>query len=191
MVSIDWVFWMKRLTLIWPSVCRMTSCMWYWKVFCLFTASICWYTAYSMRNIFYWSQWTGYAYGYSECRNVPRPLDNDHIRSTESKLSQSGTVAYIVYIVPTLLYCVKSASQMWLLGRLLPLMVGKYVPVDDAHWRCYVQLRILCIATAVEVTVDTVSVLIQEYLAMFNHLYPHTITPKLHYLLHLPRQMQL
>ena len=84
---------------------------------------------------------------------------------------------------------------MWLLGRLLPLMVGKYVPDDDTHWRCYVQLlRILCIATAVEVTDDTaslLSLLIQDYLVTFNSLYPDSITPKLHYLLHLPRQMQL
>lgn len=84
---------------------------------------------------------------------------------------------------------------MWLLGRLLPLIVGKYVPSNDEHWRCYVQLlRILTISTAVEVTEDTVSVLsllIRDYLVAFNHLYPNSITPKLHYLLHLPRQMEL
>ena len=139
-------------------------------------------------------QISGFEYGYSECRNVPRPLDNDHIRSSESKLSQSGMVGY-TYLCTLSTVLFESASQMWLLGRLLPLMVGKYVPGDDAHWRCFLQLlRILCIATAVEVTVDTVSllsVLIQDYLVTFNHLYPHSITPKLHYLLHLPRQMQL
>lgn len=84
---------------------------------------------------------------------------------------------------------------MWLLGRLLPLIVGKYIPNDDAHWRCYVQLlRILTISTAIEVTEDTVSNLslcIQDYLVTFNSLYPDSITPKLHYLLHLPLHMQL
>lgn len=140
-------------------------------------------------------QISGFEYGYSECRNVPRPLDNDHIRSSESKLSQSGMVGYMYYYVHCINVIYESASQMWLLGRLLPLMVGKYVPGDDAHWRCFLQLlRILCVTTAVEVTVDTVSllsVLIHDYLVTFNHLYPHSITPKLHYLLHLPRQMQL
>lgn len=42
---------------------------------------------------------------------------------------------------------------MWLLGRLLPLMVGDRVPQDDPHWLCFLDLlRILCMATSVEVT---------------------------------------
>lgn len=83
---------------------------------------------------------------------------------------------------------------MWLLGHLLPLILGKYVPDSDAHWKCYVQLlRILTILTATEVTQDvhTLSLLIQDYLTTFNSLNPDSITPKLHYLLHLPCQMQL
>jgi hypothetical protein len=74
-------------------------------------------------------------------------------------------------------------------------MVGKYVPSDDAHWKGYMQLlRILTISTAIEVTEDTISILsllVRDYLVTFNSLYPDSITPKLHYLLHLPRQMQL
>lgn len=31
-----------------------------------------------------------FEYGYSEGRNVPRQLDSDHLKSSESKLSQSG-----------------------------------------------------------------------------------------------------
>ena len=31
-----------------------------------------------------------FEYGYSEGRNVPRQLDGDHLRSSESKMSQSG-----------------------------------------------------------------------------------------------------
>ena len=31
-----------------------------------------------------------FEYGYSERKNLPRPLDNDHLRSADSKLSQSG-----------------------------------------------------------------------------------------------------
>ena len=29
-------------------------------------------------------------YGYSESKNVPRQLDSDHLKSSDSKLSQSG-----------------------------------------------------------------------------------------------------
>lgn len=139
-----------------------------------------------------------FGYGYTEGRNIPRPLDNDHLRSSDGKLSQSGMTdkMWCVYA-----WTIASAwtffpsSQMWLLGCLLPLIVGRYVPDDDAHWRCYMQLlRILTISTAIEVTEDTISILsflIRDYLVAFNSLHPGSITPKLHYLLHLPRQMQL
>ena len=75
---------------------------------------------------------------------------------------------------------------MWLLGRLLPLMTGDHVPEDDKHWICL--LRILTIATAFELTKDSVSALtlLVDYLQQFNQLYPNSITPKIHYLLHLP-----
>ena len=86
------------------------------------------------------------------------------------------------------------ASQTWLLGRLLPLTIGSYVPDGDAHWECYMLLlSITVLATAVEVTVDSVSeltLLVQDYLHVFNSLYPNKITPKMHYLLHLPDQMK-
>lgn len=135
-----------------------------------------------------------FEYGYSESKNVPRQLDNDHLRSPESKFNQSGMMS-ILNVLMMSAQCFSPASQMWLLGRLLPSIVGKHVPDDDAHWRCYLQLlRIVTIATAIEVTEDTVSnlsLLIRDYLVTFNSLYPSIFTPKLHYLLHLPRQMQL
>lgn len=86
------------------------------------------------------------------------------------------------------------ASQMWLLGRLLPLMVGDAIPEGDAHWMCYVDLlRILCIATAVEITedaIDVLSLIIEDFLFNINDLYPNVITPKFHYMLHLPEQIR-
>ena len=84
---------------------------------------------------------------------------------------------------------------MWLLGRSLPLMVGMHVPSDDQHWVCYqLLLGILVLSTSFEATDDTVALLtklVQDYLVIFNRLYPCSITPKLHYIimLHLPEQM--
>ncbi len=82
---------------------------------------------------------------------------------------------------------------MWLLGRSLPLMVGMHVPSDDQHWVCYqLLLGILVLSTSFEATDDTVALLtklVQDYLVIFNRLYPCSITPKLHYMLHLPEQM--
>lgn len=49
---------------------------------------------------------------------------------------------------------------MWLLGHLLPLMVGDCVPDDDHHWICFVNLlRILCVGTAVEITPEAIDIL--------------------------------
>ena len=84
---------------------------------------------------------------------------------------------------------------MWLLGKMLPLMVGRYIPEDDLHWKSYLDLlRILTLATAVEMTQETISLmsmLVENYLTRYNTLYPNSMTPKLHYLVHLPEQMEL
>lgn len=73
-------------------------------------------------------------------------------------------------------------------------MIGDHVPENDDHWMCYVDLlRIMCIATAVEITEDSIemlTLLIENYLFQFNDLYPDSITPKMHYLLHLPNQIK-
>ena len=70
---------------------------------------------------------------------------------------------------------------MWLLGRLLPLMVGDRVPEDDTHWMCFMNiLRILCVVTAFEITPDAVDVLqmiIEDYLHQFNGCTTYFIFP--------------
>lgn len=85
------------------------------------------------------------------------------------------------------------ASQMLLFGRLLPLMVGQYVPDDDPHWMCFMELlSILVLSTAVEVSGDSIAdlrMVVESYLFHYNELYSNTMTPKMHYLLHLPEQM--
>ena len=87
---------------------------------------------------------------------------------------------------------------MWLLARLLPLMlmlmVGMQVPDGDPHWLCFMELLMIAVmSTAVEVTEDTaysLTIIIESYLFHFNQLYPDSMTPKTHYLLHLPEQMR-
>ena len=52
---------------------------------------------------------------------------------------------------------------------------------------------IMVLVTVVEVTLDSVSeltMLVQDHLCAFNSLYRNKITPKMHYLLHLPDQMR-
>ena len=137
-----------------------------------------------------------FSYGYSEKANVPRPLDRDHLTS-DNKLVQSGTCKMINVHMSCFIFSVlflHAASQMWLLGRLLPLIIGDYVPNGDPHWICYIELiSILVLSTAVEVPpemIDDLGMAIENYLFHYNGLYPDSMTPKMHYLLHLPEQIK-
>ena len=49
------------------------------------------------------------------------------------------------------------AAQMWLLGRLLPRMVGHLVPTNDEHWLNFLDLlEIVDLLLAPELTEDEV-----------------------------------
>ena len=56
-------------------------------------------------------------------------------------------------------------------------MVGQYVPDNDPHWMCYMELlSILVLSTAVEVTCDSIADLkmaVESYLFHYNELYPN------------------
>ena len=81
---------------------------------------------------------------------------------------------------------------MWLLGRLLPAMVGHCVPEDDERWcNLLLLLRITGYLFAPKVTSDEanyVGILIEHHHLAFQDLYPdESITPKFHYMVHMPR----
>ena len=38
---------------------------------------------------------------------------------------------------------VSLASQMWLLGRILPLIIGEHVPEDDERWMLFLRLMVI------------------------------------------------
>ena len=91
-----------------------------------------------------------------------------------------------------IMYFTFLASQTWLLGRLVPFLVGEQVPEDDRHWQNYLLLlQILDLLLAPEITVDEVShlnTLIPEHHSEFVNIYPDSsVIPKLHYLIHTPR----
>ena len=58
-------------------------------------------------------------FGYSEIGDSPASIDCD------SKLRQT-------------------ASQMWLLARVFPLLVGDLIPREDKNWECYLRLLKIC-----------------------------------------------
>ena len=85
-----------------------------------------------------------------------------------------------------------TAAQMWLLGRLLPMMIGNKVSVGDDCWLNFIDLlAIVDYLLAPELSMDDLAhlkVLISDHHHQFKLLYPHaSITPKMHYLVHMPR----
>ena len=84
---------------------------------------------------------------------------------------------------------------MWCLARLLPLMIGDFVPEDDTHWKLFTLFRtIMDYVFAPATTPDNVAYvrgLVADYLSEFFQLYPdcHMI-PKQHYLVHVPMWMK-
>lgn len=75
---------------------------------------------------------------------------------------------------------------------LLPLMVGHHAPEDDAFWHNYIRLvHILCLsAVASARSVITLDYLVVAHNKNFCELYPEqSVIPKMHYMLHLPKQM--
>ncbi len=88
-----------------------------------------------------------------------------------------------------------TASQLWCLSRYLPILIGDKVEEDNPYWENY-----LCHATLMDeifapVTNDDraeyVALLIEDYLSDFVHLYPERrLTPKMHYLVHIPTWMK-
>ena len=60
-------------------------------------------------------------YGYSEmATSLP-----ENVRNSDAKIRQSAT-------------------QIWLLARTLPLLVGDLLPADNQHWKCFTYIARYC-----------------------------------------------
>ncbi len=81
---------------------------------------------------------------------------------------------------------------MWLLGRILPIVIGDLVPEGDPYWENYlIMMRIVDILFSPRTTEDLIGYLSQKiYLhhSQFKDLYPNdSIIPKMHFMVHMPR----
>ena len=81
---------------------------------------------------------------------------------------------------------------MWTFSVLLPLMIGDKIPLEEPLWECYLLLLEIVKYSTAQIT----SVASSEYLAaaidqhhrVFKKCYPAiSVTPKMHYMVHLPR----
>ena len=84
-----------------------------------------------------------------------------------------------------------TATQMWCLARMLPLMIGKHISASDQHWSNFlVLLEILDYVFAPTLTHEAVAhlkILINDHHQTFRILYPTSpIIPKMNHLVHYP-----
>ena len=88
----------------------------------------------------------------------------------------------------------QTASQMWLLVRILPILLGDLIPRDDTYWKCFLKLLNICeICVSPELSIDTIAyleLLIEEHHEQFSRLYQDkSIIPKMHFMVHYPQQI--
>ena len=88
----------------------------------------------------------------------------------------------------------QTAHQMWYLSHMLPLAVGTFVPCDDDRWLNFLrilQIQMMCTSPVATVcTVRSLEIAIAKHNSLFQDLYPDaSYIPKLHYLVHLPKQI--
>ena len=81
---------------------------------------------------------------------------------------------------------------MWLLGRILPFVIGDAVPEDDERWANYLLLMdIVDLLFSPSISEDScayLSALINDHHENFVDLYPgSSIIPKMHFMVHMPR----
>ena len=83
---------------------------------------------------------------------------------------------------------------MWIFATYLPLMIGHMVPEDDDMWQCFLLLLDIMKVSTCRIQspglAGYLEVLVGDHHHSFVHCYPgYSITPKLHYCVHLPSQI--
>jgi hypothetical protein len=89
-----------------------------------------------------------------------------------------------------------AAAQMWLLGRILPIVVGDVVPMieEDPKWANFrLLMKIVDILFAPSTNTELLAFLvrlIEGHHLEFKRLYPSaSVIPKMHFMVHMPRLM--
>lgn len=121
---------------------------------------------------------SNFDFDYAEAKDKPSELKEDFIKDTSS----------------TSLH--QSASQLWLLATILPLILRPHVVVTEERWANYIDLleicRMLFTTEFPRWMVVYLKDCIDNYLTVFIKLYgSRSVIPKLHFLIHFPRMLLL
>lgn len=114
-----------------------------------------------------------FTYGFCDIKNKPTAFTREQLNKPGSSTGQS-------------------ASQMWCLIRILPLLIGDKIPANNNYWHLYLLiLNILDIVMAPRISISKTFLLqemIHEHHNLFLSLFPERrLTPKQHFLVHYPR----
>lgn len=113
-------------------------------------------------------------YGYSELKDKPVFLCADDLKSPHENLGQT-------------------AAQIWLLSRVFVLFAEPFSQHCPDVWTVLLSiLEITAICLSKKISINILGYLkdiIEEHLQMFRNVFNENITPKQHYLVHLPSQI--
>lgn len=93
----------------------------------------------------------------------------------------------------------QSAAQLFTLAHMLPLLITDWLGCENSHLtehiNCYTTLlNVMNICFAYEIyekSIELLSRMIEVFITRFVYLYPNSIVPKFHYLIHVPRYITL
>ena len=89
---------------------------------------------------------------------------------------------WIIFFIHLLLYL---ASHMWLLGQILPLLIGDFIDYDDEHWLLHLLLmeivdHLFSPKTSKAHAIYTVTLTAQNFVGKI-------FIPTMHFMVHMPR----
>ena len=113
-------------------------------------------------------------YGYSELKDKPVVISQEDLQDPAKNLGQT-------------------AAQIWLLSRVFPFFGEPYAYHCSDVWKVFIMMsEITGICLSKKITINILGylrVLIKEHLQLFKDVFNQNITPKQHYLVHLPSQI--
>ena len=118
---------------------------------------------------------TGFPYSPLDIRDKPSPLAYSTLASSDNKLKQSsGQIIVLLKILPFLIDTVKGTEYYTIILELIEIVQILFAPVIGVQ------------------TIKKLKALIEQHLKHVKNLFPeNNITPKQHYLIHAPSQIEL
>ena len=115
-----------------------------------------------------------FPYGYSELKDKPVAITLEDLKTPSDNLGQT-------------------AAQIWLLSRVFVFFGEEYAHLCPAVWRVLMtslEITAICLSRKISINIlGYLKGLIKEHLQLFRDIIGENITPKQHYLVHVPSQI--